>query len=178
MLSSGNLLQILGGTEGIEAATLLAFDLTGLEATLSGSSNVQQVYISLFGQSSLALVATLLSVVVESSGEEPEGEGQVAATSLTGAALPNQPGDYVKTRRRVRMKRMRPGMSRLNRTRATRPKKPFRHCPGSSRGWRKVLNGSGSMLKMVPSAPTPDKVSTLGRSRRLMLCWPVGRPSW
>ena len=73
---TGNLLQFFAGTEGVETATLLAFDLGGEGAGAGGgggvavpvSPPVQQVArLQPLSESSLALIATLLSVTTDTT---------------------------------------------------------------------------------------------------------------
>jgi hypothetical protein len=94
---SGNVLQFYAGTQGRETATLLAFNLGGeagggkpLVPTPTTTVAVQQVarLQPLGGSSSLALVATLLTVSAE--GEPASIEQTVAVTPGLAGALPNQ----------------------------------------------------------------------------------------
>ena len=84
---TGNLLQFYAGTEGVEAATLLAFNLGGVVAPVTPP--VQQVaQLQPLSESSLALIATLLSVTTETTpGESEATNGEVAVPT---SALPNQ----------------------------------------------------------------------------------------
>ena len=84
---TGNLLQFYAGTEGVEAATLLAFNLGGVVAPVTPP--VQQVaQLQPLSESSLALIATLLSVTTETTpGESEATNGGVAVPT---SALPNQ----------------------------------------------------------------------------------------
>ncbi|MBV8676706.1 MAG: hypothetical protein JO355_05990, partial [Planctomycetaceae bacterium] len=90
---TGNLLQFFAGTEGVETATLLAFDLGGEGGGVVGgggvavpvSSPVQQVaQLQPLSESSLALIATLLSVTTDTTPNGSEATNAVAAR-------PNQP---------------------------------------------------------------------------------------
>ncbi len=71
---TGNLLQFFVGTEGVETATLLAFEMSGEDASDGGGVTVpvpppvQQVArLQPLGESSLALIATLLSVTTDTT---------------------------------------------------------------------------------------------------------------
>ena len=98
---SGNVLQFYAGTAGIEAATLLQFNLGDEGATGGGlasptpSPTPVQAVASLqpLGGSSLAIVATLLTTTTEvtPAGSAVEVEATVAVAQGTGGALPNQP---------------------------------------------------------------------------------------
>jgi hypothetical protein len=95
---SGSVFQFYAGTEGREAATLLTFNLAGEAgngtiaeppASTTPTQQVAQLQ-PLGGPTTLALVATLVTVSVE--GVSPEIEQAVAATTTAdvAAALPNQ----------------------------------------------------------------------------------------
>jgi hypothetical protein len=98
---SGSVLQFYAGTQGREAATLLAFNLGG-EAGVgepiveppATTAAVQQVakLQPLGGSSSLALVAVLTTVSVEA--ETAAVEETVAVVPGQAGALPNQPPDH------------------------------------------------------------------------------------
>ena len=103
---TGNLLQFYAGTEGVEAATLLAFDLdrkgggVGGEVAAPVTPAVQQVArLQSLSESFPALIATLLSVAADTTPGESEATNGVVAVpagspNATGA-LPNQPSPPV-----------------------------------------------------------------------------------
>jgi hypothetical protein len=94
---SGSVLQFYAGTEGREAATLLAFNLAGAAggatiaeppATTAPTEQVTRLQ-PLGGSTTLALVATLVTVSAE--GESPAfAEAAVTTTAEVAAAPPNQ----------------------------------------------------------------------------------------
>jgi len=103
---TGNLLQFYAGTEGVEAATLLAFNLGDKGGGVGGGGAapaipaVQQVArLQSLSESSPALIATLLSVTADTTPGESEATNGVVAVpagspNATGA-LPNQPSPPV-----------------------------------------------------------------------------------